>query len=630
MSPQQRGTRTSPLRCQRPSWQKIDAAKKVAIVESMRMISQRMNQRLPLRHALVALIILVSLLQTAAGAGRKPNVVVVLTDDQSFAELGATGNPVIRTPHIDRLAAQSASLANFHVMPVCAPTRAGLMTGRYSYRTGVTDTWLGRSLIDPDETTLAELFAGGGYRTGIFGKWHLGDNYPRRAMDQGFQESLVLNGGGLAQPGDPPDPVDERGAYFNATLSHNGTWGKTKGYVSDVITDAAMQFIEKQRKQPFFVYLSFNCPHSPHQVPDEYRRHYPPQVFNPTNFPAVGHPMSTENNPDALARVYGMVENIDDNVGRLLAKLEALKLADDTIVVFFSDNGAQRHNGFNGGLRSWKGTPYEGGIHQFCFIRWPAQLKAGHKVDRITSHIDLAPTLLDFCNVPKPDRMKFDGRSLAPLLRGKAVDWPDRTLVAQWHRGDVPNRYRNFAIRSQDWKLVQALGREEPWDGKMEFQLYDMVRDPFEMHDVAAKHPERVAELKAAYNRWFDDVVGGRDFSKAQRIFVGATQENPVLLTREDWRGPKASWTPEGIGYWDLNIVTPARYDIRVRFDLAKADRTLTLKCGGTSAQQPIKAGTEEYLFKNVQLPAGPARLEATLQEGTTKRGVKYVEVSKP
>lgn len=595
------------------------------------MIFPRLN-RLILLPALVALIILIASLQTASAAARKPNVVVILTDDQGFAELGATGNPVIRTPHIDRLAARSASLDNFQVTPVCSPTRAGFLTGRHSYRTGVTDTWLGRSMIDPDETTLAELMRADGYRTGIFGKWHLGDNYPRRAMDQGFQESLVHNGGGLAQPGDPPVPVDEQGAYFDPTLSHNGKWVKTKGYVSDVITDAAIQFIEQQRKRPFFVYLSFNAPHSPFQVPDEYRKNYPPHVFNPTNFPAQGHPMPTEYKPDVLARVYGMVENIDDNVGRLLAKLDALKLAEDTIVIFFSDNGATRHNGFNGGLRGWKGTPYEGGIRQFCFIRWSAQLKAGLKVNQITSHIDLTPTLLDFCKIQKPRHMKFDGRSLAPLLRGEVADWPERTLVAQWHRGDVPERYRHFAVRSQDWKLVQPIGREEPWDGKTEFQLFNITRDPFEMHDVAAQHPQRVTELKTAYDRWFDDVTGGRDFGKAQRIVIGAKQENPVLLTRQDWRGSDANWTPKGIGYWDLHIATRAHYDIKVQFDSAKADRTLTLQCAGISVQQPIKADTEEYLFKNVRLPVGPARLEASLsvrkdQDNTTVSGVKYVEV---
>ncbi len=591
------------------------------------MTSRRTHRGFSFLHGLLALLIPGALLQPTYGASRQPNVVMIVTDDQGFAELGATGNPVIHTPNIDRFAAQSASLVNFHVMPVCSPTRAGLLTGRYYYRTGVTDTWLGRSLIDPDERTLAELLRSGGYRTGIFGKWHLGDNYPRRAMDQGFEESLVLNGGGLAQPGDPPDPVDARGAYFNATLSHNGKWTKTKGYVSDVITEAAMDYIEKQRKKPFFVYLAFNCPHSPHQVPDEYRRHYPSQVFNPTNFPNAGHPTSAENKPEILARVYGMVENIDDNVGRLLAKLDALHLSDDTIVVFFSDNGAQRHNGFNGGFRGWKGTPYEGGIHQFCFLRWPEQLKAGLRVDRITSHLDLAPTLLDFCTVPKPAGVKFDGRSLAPLLRGEKIDWPDRTLVAQWHRGDAPERYRNFSIRSENWKLVQSLGRDD-WDGKTTFQLFDMAHDPFELHDVAAQNPQRIDELKAAYNQWFDDVTGGRDFKNPPRIVVGAKQENPVLLTQQDWRGPQASWTADGIGYWDLNILSRARYNISVRFDSAKADGTLTLKCAGISTQQAIKAGTGEFLFKNIRLPAGTTRLEATIQDAKGMRGVKYVEIA--
>ena len=576
----------------------------------------------------LTVLLLVVFLQAASAAGPKPNVIIILTDDQGCAELGATGNPVVHTPHMDRLAGQGVALVNFNVMPVCSPTRACLMTGRYYYRTGVTDTWLGRSLMHPDETTLAQMLASGGYHTGIFGKWHLGDNYPRRAMDKGFQESLVLNGGGLAQPGDPPDPVDERGAYFNATLRHNGAWVKTKGYVSDVITAAAERFIETNRSQPFFVYLAFNCPHAPHQVPDEYRQHYPAKDFDPANFPAKGHPMSAKHNAQDLARVYGMVENIDDNVGRLLAKLNDLKLADNTIVVLFSDNGCQRHNGYNGGFQGWKCTPFEGGIHQFCFIRWPEHLKAGRQVDRITAVMDLAPTLLDLCGVPKPARVKFDGRSLAPLLRGEAVAWPDRMLFFQWHRGDAPERYRNFAARSQDWKLVQPLGGlTEKWNGRTDFQLYDMAHDPFEMHDLAAEHPERVATLKAAYDAWFDDVTRDGNYTVPRRIFVGAPQENPTLLTRQDWRGPKASWGPTGIGYWELKVVTGARYDIKVLFDPAKAAGEARLALCGVTAQQPIAAGAEECAFENLQIPAGPGRLEATVQEGQAVLGVKYAEV---
>ncbi len=568
-------------------------------------------------------------------AERRPNVIILLTDDQGFGELGATGNPLIRTPHIDRLAAQGVSLSNFYVMPVCSPTRACLMTGRYNYRTGVTDTYLGRSMMHADETTIAEMFARGGYRTGIFGKWHLGDNYPMRAMDKGFQESLVLNGGGLAQPSDPPDPVDENGAYFNATLRHNGTWVKTKGYVSDVITEAAMQFIQRQSDRPFFVYLPFNCPHAPHQVPDAYRRHYQGKDFSAAQFPKIGHPMAAKNDPDDLARVYAMIENIDDNVGRLLAKLEELKQADNTIVIIFSDNGCQAHMGYNAGFLGWKGTPFEGGIHQFCFIRWPGQLQGGRRVDRIAAHIDLAPTLLDLCGLPKPRNVNFDGVSLAPLLRGRNVAWPERMLFFQWHRGDAPERYRSFAARSQDWKLVQPLGGGEKWDRKTDFRLYDMAHDPLELHDLAAQEPGRVAQLKAAYDAWFNDVTCARNYAVPPRIFLGAAEENPVLLTQQDWRvhgltwEPKASWEAKGIGYWEVNVVARARYDVDLRFYPLKTDGEATLSCGNLSVRQSVRAGQEECVISNVRLPLGPGRLETCLKEGPAAFAVKYVEVKR-
>jgi arylsulfatase A-like enzyme len=525
------------------------------------------------------------------------------------------------------LASQGVSLVSFHVMPVCSPTRACLMTGRYNYRTGVVDTYLGRSMMHADETTLAQMLAAGGYRTGIFGKWHLGDNYPMRAMDKGFHESLVLSGGGLAQPGDCPDPADERGAYFDARLRRNGRWVKTEGYVSDVITDAAIQFIGENRERPFFVYLPFNCPHSPHQVPDEYRRHYVGKDFSPAAFPKQGHPMAARNDPEVLARVYGMIENIDDNVGRLLATLDELRLADNTIVVLFSDNGCQQHNGFNAGFQGWKGTTLEGGIHQFCFLRWPAQLASGRRVDRIAAHIDLAPTLLDLCGVPKPVGVEFDGLSLAPLVRGQTVAWPDRVLFFQWHRGDAPERYRAFAARSQDWKLVQPLGAGERWDGRTAFQLYDMAHDPMELHDIAAQHPDRVAALKTAYETWFSDVTGARDYSVPPRIFLGAAVENPVLLTRQDWRGRDASWGPKGVGYWEVNVVAGGRFDVRLRCDPLKMDAVATLSCGGVTVRQPVKAGETGCSFRDLRLTAGPSRLEATLAAGPSVLGATYVEV---
>jgi hypothetical protein len=207
------------------------------------------------------------------------------------------------------------------------------------------------------------------------------------------------------------------------------------------------------------------------------------------------------------------------------------------------------------------------------------------------------------------------------------VDWSDRSLVFQWHRGDTPERYRSFALRSQDWKLVQPLGSGEHWGGKTDFQLFDMAHDSLEMQDLAAEHPERVKELKAAYDAWYNDVNGSRDFGAPQRIFVGSEYENPVLLTRQDWRGPKANWSLDGIGYWDLNVVTSGRYDIKVKFNAAKADGEARLTCASISARQPIGTGTEECVFTNMQLPGGPARLEATSQHGTNTLGASYVEV---
>lgn len=584
-----------------------------------------------LRLKLLAALVFSGIASPALAAEpSKPNVIIILTDDQGFGELGATGNPVVHTPHIDQFASQGTSLTNFHVMPVCSPTRACLMTGRYNYRTGVTDTFLGRSMMDPKEVTLPQMLAKGGYRTGIFGKWHLGDNFPMRAMDKGFHESLVLNGGGLAQPGDPPDPADERGAYFNATLRHNGEWVKTNGYVSDVITNAAIDFISKKSSEPFLTYLAFNCPHAPHQVPAEYRSHYPDNVFSAGVFPQTGHPMAPKQDYQDLARVYGMIENIDDNVNRLLTKLDELKLSENTIVILFSDNGCQKHNGYNAGFQGWKGTPFEGGIHQFCFLRWPGHFKAGGKVDRITAAFDLTPTLLDLCEIQKPESVAFDGKSIAPLLRGEKAEWPDRTLVFQWHRGDAPERYRSFAARSQNWKLVQPLGAEAvKWDGRTNFKLYDMEHDPLEMHDLAADNPAMVAELKSKYDAWFDDVTHGRDYSAPPRICIGAPEENPVLLTRQDWRGPKANWNATGIGYWDVNVVSDARYDVKLRFARAKEAGEATLTCGDLQARQPIRPGDTECLLTGIKLPRGAGRLEPSIHIGNDIHGVTYVEVKR-
>ena len=460
---------------------------------------------------------------------RRPNVLLIITDDQGYGDLGFDGNPQVHTARIDALARESVRFRSFYVSPVCSPTRASLMTGRYNYRTGVVDTFRGRSMMHPDEVTIAEMLRSAGYRTGIFGKWHLGDNAPLRPIDQGFQEALVHRGGGIGQVSDPPG-----NGYFNPILEHNGRVEKSEGYCSDVFADAAIRFIEAEASGPFFAYLAFNAPHEPLQVPDQDLKPYLGLV--PTRgTPGVGHPLPAAIPTEKTARVYAMVSNIDRNVGRVLDRLDALGLSRDTIVVFLTDNGPQ-HYRFNAGMLGVKTSVHEGGIRVPCFIRWPGTLEPGRVVEQAAAHIDLAPTLLEACAVAKPESVAFDGRSLLPLLKGQAGDWPDRTLYFQWHRGDVPELHRAFAARSGRYKLVQPKGVEPLPLPEPHYELYDMIADPLEQADVSEKHPEIVAAMLRGYEDWFRDVRSTRDFVPP-RIHLGSPSEDPATLTRQDWRG---------------------------------------------------------------------------------------------
>ena len=558
----------------------------------------------------------------AARGAEAPNVVLVITDDQGYGDLGVHGNPRIRTPNLDRLARESVGFRSFYVSPVCSPTRASLMTGRYNYRTGVVDTYLGRSLMRPDEVTLAELLRAAGYRTGIFGKWHLGDNYPMRAMDQGFDESLVLNGGGIGQPSDPPGGE----SYFDTLLRRNGEWTKTRGYVSDVITDAAIAFIEANRIRPFFTYLAFNAPHTPLEVPASYYEKYRQAGLAAKDFPSAGHPIPEGFDPETTARVYGMVENIDDNVGRLLASLDRLGLARNTVFVFLTDNGPQQPR-YNAGLRERKGNTHEGGIRVPFYVRWPGRLRPGREVDQMAAHVNLLPTLLDLCRIARPAGVKLDGTSLRPVLEADGAVWPDRTLFFQWHRGDAPQKYRAFAARTQRFKLVQPAGAGESRDGWTPvFELYDMSSDPLERTDIASARPEVVARMKADYEAWFDDVT--RDVARP-RIAIGAREEDPVRLTRQDWRGPQAGWSPESVGHWEVDVVRAGEYQVTVRFAQAGRAGTVALSLGGARRQKPVEAGAASVVFEKVRLARGPGVLECGVALGESTVGALDVLVSR-
>jgi len=285
----------------------------------------------------------------------RPNIILCITDDQGFGDLGFHGNPDIQTPVMDRLALQSVRFSHFYVSPVCAPTRASLMTGRYSLRTGVYDTYNGGAIMAAEELTVAEVLRSAGYATGIFGKWHLGDNYPFRPQDQGFERSLIHQGGGIGQVGDVRNYFKYDKSYFDPVLLKNSVPVQTQGYCSDVFTDAAIDFIKENRKRPFFLYLSFNAPHTPLQVPDEYYRKYKVLELSPDSYPRKGRslPDMSEYDKDAARKVYAMVNNIDDNLGRLLRKVESLGLDSNTVVIFLTDNGPEQ-NRYRAGLRGRK------------------------------------------------------------------------------------------------------------------------------------------------------------------------------------------------------------------------------------------------------------------------------------
>jgi arylsulfatase A-like enzyme len=504
---------------------------------------------------------------------------------------------------------------------VCAPTRASLMTGRFNYRTGVTDTFLGRALMHTDEVTLAEMLGSAGYRTAIFGKWHLGDNAPMRPIDQGFQESLVLKGGGIGQPSDPPGGTH----YFDPILQHNGKPETRKGYCSDVFTDAAIDYIAESRKteRPFFVYLAFNAPHAPLEVPESYREPYAKADLSNDRFPKVGYPLPGPAPADVTARVYGMVTNIDDNLGRLFARLDELGVSDNTLVIFLTDNGPQQVR-YNSGMRGRKGTVYEGGIHVPFFARWPGKLAAGRTVDRNAAAIDVAPTILEACGVMKPAGVMFDGVSLWPLLtaRASAADWPDRTLFVQWHRGDVPEKFRAFAAWTQKYKLLRA-------EGSRKFELFDIEDDPYEQHDLSTARPELLNRLKASYAAWFDDVGKTRGFDPPPRIHLGSPRENPTLLTRQDWRGPRAGWSADSLGYWEVEVIRPGSYDVRLSFDAASTGRVARLSLRSEQREVKVRPGETGCRFEAVPLTPGPGRLEASITGEGSAVGVWSVEASR-
>lgn len=556
----------------------------------------------------------------------RPNVVLVLTDDQGYGDLSIHGNPHLQTPHIDGLAKSGVQFERFYVNSFCAPTRAALLTGRYPLRTGVFGVTHNKEAMRINETTIAEALKTAGYRTACIGKWHNGEQFPFTPPGQGFDEFFGFHNGHINN-------------YFNTTLIRGSQPESTQGYISDTLTDEAIRFIRKNKTTPFFCYLSFNAPHSPYQVPDKYYDKFREKGLS-----------------EKVAAFYGMCENIDDNVGRLLATLDQLRLAENTIVLFLTDNGGTAGVPiYNAGMRGGKTSVHEGGCRVPLFVRWPAKLTKPHVVKELASHIDIYPTLLDLCGVTPPKGLPVDGVSLRPLLEGHANDWPERVLFTHNPISET-NQYPG-AVRTPRYRLVRTIrGRQggssatqrdqdaPPW------QLFDMQKDPGEKHNIAKEHPQVVQKLSRLYEAWIEDTR--KPGLERLPLSIGYEEENPVVLNAPQvhiegdlrfdhgpgfahdwitgWSDTKASVM------FDLEVIQGGPYKLSLLYATEKPEGDVTLKILTTGSKKlettvklppqeaPIiplphrdERSHERYVNRKwkprplttVQLPKGPVQL---------------------
>lgn len=577
--------------------------------------------------AMLHRLLVFSLVLATSAALAQPNIIIVMPDDMGYGDIGAKGNPVVRTPNLDRLASEAAELTDFYVSPVCSPTRASLMTGRYNHRTRCIDTFKGRSMMDPEEYTVAEMLQDAGYATGIFGKWHLGDNYPMRPQDQGFDEVLIHRGGGLAQPS---EPIENERRYTDPILFENGKQVQKKGYCTDIYFDEAIAFMEDSKKagKPFFVYLPPNAPHGPyHDVPLDLLEYYQSIDLSP-----ILNGNAKEDHVDTVARVFAMVENIDQNMGKLDAYLKESGQYDNTIVMFLVDNGPNTMR-YVGPFRGMKSHVHEGGIRSMFYARWPEKLKAGTKSDRIAAHIDIMPTLMEVAGAEKPAGLKLDGRSVLPLLLGEVeVEDGSRAIVIQSHRGNEPVKFHHFAVREQDWKLVRGtgFGGEEIRD-PVPFELYQIGKDPGETKDLAAAMPEKVEAMKAIYTDWLEDVSSTRPDNYAPpRIILGDEAELSAALSIQDWRVPTgaAGWGTSGV--WKVHVAETAAYEARVIWDSPIGEREVVLRVGSERYPATLAAGEMSVAFPDLAWEAGDTDISVEVS-GELQRGelLRFVTIER-
>jgi arylsulfatase A-like enzyme len=517
---------------------------------------------------------------------RRPNILLILTDDQGYGDFSIHGNTHLQTPHIDKLAGEGVRFDRFYVNSFCAPTRAALLTGRWPLRTGCHGVTHNREAMRPTEVTIAEALHEGGYRSACIGKWHNGEQYPFTPQGQGFDEAFGFNNGHWNN-------------YFDATLLRGSQHEPTRGYISDVLTDEGMRFITANRTKPFFCYVSYNSPHSPYQVPDQYFDKFKSRGFS-----------------DKLAAFYGMCENIDDNVGRLLAHLENQQIADNTIVLFLTDNGGTAGvKTYNAGMRGGKVSVHEGGSRVPLFIRWPAAKWQPHLVTPIVSHVDILPTLLDLCSVILPDGPKLDGVTLRPLLEdADSSTWPERTLFTH-NPIDETNKFPG-AVRTQRYRLVREI--KGPGGGSSAqandasataWQLYDMQSDPGESKNIADVRQDVVKELSGQYDAWFADISSGglRRF----RLPVGHIEHNPVELHAPQAFVDKPLRFGSGPGFANDWLTGWTDVDAKVSFEIevmlaGEYDIELAFACPPDDAGSRVRVSVGDAILE-AMIPSAPA-----------------------
>jgi len=535
-----------------------------------------------LRQVLVCFAFLLSV-ALLHGAERKPNVVIFLADDSGWGDYSFTGNSNLRTPNIDSLARAGVSLDRFYVCAVCAPTRAEFLTGRYHSRGGVRGVSTGQERLNTDEKTLADAFKAAGYATGAFGKWHNGSQWPYHPNARGFDEYYGFTSG-------------HWGEYFDPPLDHNGQPVRGKGYIADDLTAHAIEFIERNRTRPFLCYIPFNTPHSPWAVPQEFWQRFKDQ---PIALRAT-EPGKEQLNETRCA--LAMMENLDSNVGRVLKRLDELKLRDNTIVIYFSDNGPNAWR-WNGGMKGIKGSTDEGGVRSVFFLRWPARgIQPGTVVKEITGAIDLLPTLTALAGIKRVGDKPLDGRDISPLLFGKAADWPERIIYS--------HQNANVSARSQRYRLDNRGA------------LFDMVADPGQTKNIAQDTPQVAAQMAAAVAAWRAEVLPkSKDdrpypvgYAEFPRTPLPARDGVPHGGIKRSASAPNSSyfvnWSSLGDTItWDIEVNTTGTYDVEILYTCPVADTgsTIKLEFNGSKLIGEVTPGWDPPLYTNQDTITRPA-----------------------